>query len=237
MIPSLDPVSVQPPEMTLAAAATMGILASLHVCALVRLPIQVAYVTGAGASTGRVLWLTALFAAGLVGGTVVLGLMATPSAEGVQGTVLVSKYLFWILGACLIVAGVLLAGLIEPQLAPARWRGLCARLTQTDAPGALLLGVIFGLLQTPACPTCRGELLAVLGAGPGHSFSGPSVILLVAFAAAQSLVPLGTGLLAGVLRPSVFAWLRPRMCSLEQRVRFLAGNLLVVLGLYFVIVG
>jgi hypothetical protein len=237
MISSLDPGSSQPPEMTLAAAATIGILASLHVCALIRLLIQVVYVTSVGTSTRRVLGLTVLFVAGLAGGTVALGLTVTPLAEGAQGIVQASKYLFWILGACLIVAGVLLAGLIEPQLAPARWRGLCARLARTEAPGALLLGVIFGLLQTPACPSCRGELLAIAGAGPVHGFSGPNLIQWVGFAAAQGLIPLGVGVLAGLLKPSLFAWLRPRMCSLEQRARFLTGNMLVVLGLYFVIVG
>ncbi len=97
-----------------------------------------------------------------------------------------------------------------------------------------MLGLVLGLLQTPACPTCRVQLLEIVEA-VSKSPSGPA--LLVGFAAGQGLIALGIGVMVGLLKPSLFAWLRAWLCSLEQRMQLLTGNMLVVLGIYFVIVG
>jgi hypothetical protein len=61
--------------------------------------------------------------------------------------------------------------------------------------------------------------------------------LLAGFAAGQSAIVLCVGVLMSVVRPDLLMWLRVRMCSAEQRAQLLAGNMLMVLGLYFVIVG
>ena len=221
--------------MTLTVAIWMGVLASLNICAVIRLPVLAAYVAGAGTSRRHALILAGLFALGLAGGTGLLGLSATSMADGVHKTLQVNKYSFWTLGVCLIVTGVLVSGLVHSQLVPERCRRVSRRLAQTNLPGALLLGLVLGLLQTPACPTCRTQLLAVVEAAPVQSLGGP--LLLAGFAAGQGLVALGVGVTIGLLKPSLFAWLRTRMCSLEQRMQLLTGNMLVVLGIYFVIVG
>ena len=234
-VPSSFPL--HPPEMTLAVAGWMGILASLHACAVVRLPILAAYMAGTAVSRKRVLLLATVLTAGLLGGTVFLGLTAVPLADGMHRTLQVSKYLFWVLGAGLIAVGIPLSGLIDPQLVPERGRGIWARVSKTDAPAALLLGLVLGLLQTPACPTCRAELLTVVGAVPVQGSSAGSLVLLVSFAAGQCLIAWSVTALAGLLRPGLLAWLRTRMCSAESRAQFLAGNMLMVLGIYFVIVG
>lgn len=221
--------------MTLTVAIWMGVLASLNICAVVRLPVLAAYVAGAGSSRKHALLLAGLVALGLAGGTWLLGLTATTVADGVHKTLQVNKSSFWILGFCLIATGVLVSGLVNPQLVPERWRRVGERLAQANVPGALLLGLVLGLLQTPACPTCRAQLLAVAEAAPIKSLGGP--LLLAGFAVGQSLVALGAGILVGLLKPNLFAWLRTRMCSLEPRMQLLTGNMLVVLGIYFILVG
>jgi thiol:disulfide interchange protein DsbD len=230
MISVPDSVSAQPEALTLAAVLWMGLLASLNACAAVRLPILAAYVAGAGASRRRGLALAGLFTLGLVGGTVLLGLTATPLADGVHKALWVNKYLLWILGFGLVLAGFSISGLIDPQLLPEGWRRLGERLTKADLPGAVLLGIGLSLFHTPACPTCRAELLTV-----ASSVSGP--LLLVGFAVGQSLLALGLGVLVALLRPSLLLWLRTRMCSLEQRTRLLTGDMLMVLGIYLVVIG
>jgi cytochrome c biogenesis protein CcdA len=228
-----DSFSIPPSEMTLAVAGWVGILASLHVCAVIRLPILAAFMMGTTASRKRVLLVATLLAAGLVGGTVFLGMSATPLADGIHRTVQVNKYVFWVLGACLIAVGALFSGLIDPQLVPERCRKIWERIVRGDVLGALLLGFILGLLQFPACPTSRAEFLAIVGAGS----SGSGLDLLAGYAAGQSLLAWCVAVLVGLLRPNLIAWLRTRMCSAESRARFLAGNLLVVFGVYFVIAG
>ena len=220
--------------MTLAVSVWMGVLASASVCAVVRLPILVAYVAAAGTTRRHAAILTVLFALGLAGGTVLLGLTATPTDDGVHKTLQVSKGLFWILGLCLAGAGVLISGLVNLQLVPPKWRGVAERLVRTDWPGALLLGLVLGLLQTPACPTCRAELLVVV---EGAAVSPYGLLLLLAFTAAPSLTALIVGMLIGLLRPCLLAWLRRWMCSIEPRMQLLIGNMLVVIGIYFVVVG
>ncbi len=203
-------------------------------CAVVRLPLVAAYVAGAGTSRKHALILAVLLALGLAGGTWLLGLTATPVADGLHKTLQVNKHSFWILGSCLIVIGVLVSGLINLPFVPEKWRRVSQRLAPTTVPGALLLGLVLGLLQTPACPTCRAQLLTVVEATPIQG-SGP--FLLLGFVAGLSLVVLGVGLTVALLKPSVFAWLRTQMCSLEQWLQLVTGNMLVVLGVYFVIVG
>lgn len=237
MVPTLNPVLIQPPEMTLTAAVCLGVLASLNVCAVVRLPALAAYVAGMGGGRRHSLVLTALFTLGLMGGTLLLGLTATPMGDGAHRALQVNKCLFWMLGLCLTAAGLLLSGLINPQLVPGKLRTAAERLVKVDLPGALLLGLVLGLLQTPACPTCRVELLTVVEAAAVKGFFLHGLVLLFGFTAGQSLTALGVGILTGLLRPSLLACLRTRMCSVEPRSQLLTGNMLVVLGIYFVIVG
>lgn len=222
----------------MAVTAWMGILASLHACAAIRLPILAAFAMGVGGtSRRRAPLLATLLAAGLIGGTVFLGMTATPVGEGARQTLQASKQTFWVFGGCLIAVGILLSGLIDSQLLPERGRKLWERVVRVDALGALLLGFGLGLLQTAACPTCRTELLAIVGAAPVPGSSGSGLNLLVGFAAGQSLIAWFVVILMGLVKPSLLTWLKTRMCSAEPRARLLAGNLLVVLGIYFVIVG
>lgn len=237
MVSILDPALTQPPEMTLAISVWMGVLASASVCAAVRLPMLVAYVAATGTTRRHAAVLTVLFTLGLAGGTVLLGLTATPTDDGAHQALQVSKGLFWILGLCLALTGVLISGRINLQLVPSKWQGVAERLVGADWPGALLLGMVLGLLQTPACPTCRAELLVVVEGAAVHGSALSSLILLLAFTAAQSFTALTVGLLVGLLRPRWLPWLRRWMCSIEPRMQLLIGNMLVVIGVYFVVVG
>jgi cytochrome c biogenesis protein CcdA len=234
MIPTLDSLPIPPSEMTPAVALWVGVLASFNICAVVRLPVLAAYVAGAGTSRKHALLLAGLLALGLAGGTWFLGLTAASVPDGVHKTLQVSKSSFWILGTCLIATGVLISGLVNSELVPETWRRTGRRLAQASVPGALLLGLVLGLLQTSACPTCRVQLLAVVDAAPKDlSVGGP----LAGFTVGQGLVALGIGLIVALLRSSLFGWLRKWMCSLDRRMQLLTGNMLVVLGIYFVIVG
>ncbi len=178
--------------------------------------------------------LAVLLALGLGGGMWLLGSTATPAADGVHKVLQANKSSFWILGSCLIAIGVLVSGMINLPLVPEKWRRLGQQLAPTTVPGALLLGLVLGLLQTPACPTCRTQLLAIVEAAPAR---GSASLLLAGFVAGLSLAALGVGLTVALVKPRLFGWLRTQMCSLEPRMQLLTGNMLVVLGIYFLIVG
>ncbi len=223
--------------MTISAVFLAGIATSLGWCAAIRLPLAVVYVTGAGRSRWHSLVLSVLFVLGLIAGTVLLGTNSIPTGDDSQQLFQADKRLFWGLGLGLVAAGLLVSGLINPQLLPRGLRGLGELLTRVGWLGALLSGGALGLLQTPVCPDCSASLQTLAETARLVDTSSDSLLLLAGFAAGQSAVVLCLGVLVSVMRRDVLLCLRAGLCSVEQRVQLLAGNLLMVLGLYLVIVG
>ncbi len=236
MTPTLGELAAQPQGMTLSAVFCAGTAASVGLCVAIRLPIVVAYVAGAGSSKKHGVVLSVLFALGLITGTVLLGLTTASAGDGTPALLDINKYLFWGLGAGLLATGVLISGLISPQLLPRILQGIAERMSRVGMPGALLLGTALGLLQMPACPDC-GTDFSMLVKAPALGGSWPGLMLLAAFAAGQSVVALGLGVVTGLLRPDLIAIVRTQMCSIERRTQLLAGNVLMALGIYFIIVG
>ena len=223
--------------MTLSAVFWAGIGASLGLCAAIRLPLVAALVLGPGGSRRHALLLSVLFVLGLIAGTVLLGTTATPMGDGSHQVFQANKHLFWGLGLSLFGVGVLISGVINPQLLPRWLRGLGELLTRVGWLGALLAGGALGLLQTPACPSCGASLQTLTETARIGGSSSGGLLLLAGFAAGQSAIVLCVGVLISVVRADLLLWLRARLCSAEPRTQLLAGNLLMVLGLYFVIVG
>jgi cytochrome c biogenesis protein CcdA len=236
VISTFQSFSGQSADVTLLTAFIAGTAASLGLCAAVRLPIVLAYVAGAAGSKRHGIVLSGSFMSGLIAGTVLLGLTAGSPDEGLRGILSWNKYLFWFLGGGLFVTGVLLSGLINPHLLPAQWQHAAARVAKTGSPGAFLLGCAFGLLQTPACPHCGGAIKTLVEVSAGSSlFYG--LVLFAGFAAGQGITMLAVGVLASLAMPDLLRRLRTQMCSIEPRIQLLAGNVLMVLGIYFIIVG
>ena len=233
MILGMEELAARAGEMTLSAAFWAGIAVSVGLCAAIRLPIVVAYVLGAGNSRRQALALSVLLVLGLIAGTVLLGTAAAPTGDGSHRVLHADKHLFWGLGLALFAAGVLVSGLINPLLLPRWLRGVGECLVRVGWLGALLLGGGLSLVVTPACRGCGASLQALIEGGPSQD----SLLLLVSFAAGQSAVAFGVAVLISVIRPDLVMWLRAQMCSVEQRTQLLAGNILMVLGLYLVIVG
>ncbi len=228
----MQELSMPAGAMTLSAVFWAGIAVSVGLCVAVRLPIIVAYVLGAAGSRMHALVLSVLLVLGLIAGTVLLGNTALATSDGGHRVLQADKQVFWGLGLALFVAGVLISGLVDPRLLPRGLQGLGAWLCRVRWLGAFLLGGALSLVVTPACPKCGAALRTLVEQG-----SSSDVLLLAAFAAGQSAMALGVAVLVSVIRPDLLGWLRTLMCSVEQRVQLLAGNLLMILGLYLVIVG
>jgi cytochrome c biogenesis protein CcdA len=214
-----------------------GAVVSVSLCAAIRLPVVLAFIVGVGNSRRCALALSALFTLGLIVGVVLLGMSAVPTTDGLHRTLQVDKHLFWGLGAGLFAAGVLVSGLINPQLLPWGLRGIATVLGKMGLPAALFAGLVLGWLQTPGCPRCAAALLSLVQTAGAGGPSAPGFVLLLCFAVGQSLLVLAASVLVSVLRPDLMTWLREQMCSVEPRIQLVAGNMLMVLGIYFIIVG
>ncbi len=216
----------------------IGAVASLSSCTVVRLPVVMGYVAGSGFSKGRALILTTLFSLGLVFTYILLGTITAFTGGVIHKFIQINKYIFWTLGVVLFVTGLLVSGLVSVRLLPKGCRQIAARSSNASFVGAFLFGGFFGLLVMPACPCCGAGLLVLAGIVVAKQMSWSySLAVFASFALGQSFPAFALGVLTSLLKPDLVRKLRTRMCSIEQRVQLVAGNVLMVLGIYFVIVG
>ncbi len=237
MIAIIDQLFIQSPDTALSAAFGAGITASLSLYGILRLPVVAAYVAGAGRSRKHATVVAILFALGFIAGTTLLGLTAIPTDDGQHRVLHVNGAVYQVLGLGLFAIGILISGLISPELLPEKWRHTAERLSRAALPGAFLLGGAFGLLQTWAHPHGGAGLVSLVEAMTAAGTSQNSLVLLVSFAVGQIVTALVAGVLTALVKPDLLLSLRRWMCSLEQRIQLLAGNLLMVLGIYLVIIG
>ena len=236
MLAIIDQFGMQSAETVAGGAFWAGVAGSLSLYGLVRLPVVVAYVAGAGRSRKHGVILCALLVLGFIASTMFLGSAALPTEDSLHRVLHVNGAVFQVLGLGLFVVGILISGLLSPQLFPQKWRHTVERLGIAGLPGAFLLGGALGLLQTWAGPHGGAGLPGLVETLTAADASQSGSVLSMGFAAGQSLVLLAAGFLTALVKPGLFMRLRMWMCSLEQRIQLLAGNLLMVLGLYLVIV-
>ncbi len=202
-----------------------------------RLPVVIGYVAGSGKSKRRALALTCLFSLGLVVSYTLLGAVTAFTGGIVHKVLHLNKYVYWLLGIVLIIAGLGISGVL-------RWRGVSShcgtvgqKLSKTGLLGSFLVGMLFGLLVIPACPSCGAGLLVLSAIVVAHNLSWYGLLAFISFALGQSLPVLAVGILTSLVKPDLIRWFRSRICSIEGRLQLLSGNVLIVLGVYFIVVG
>lgn len=204
---------------------------------MVRLPVVIGYVAGSGTSKRRALILTCLFSLGLVTSYTLLGSITAFTGGVVHKILHLNKYVFWILGLVLIVAGLGISGALRWWGFSRRCEAIGEKLSKTGLVGSFLVGGLFGLLVIPACPCCGAGLLVLSAIVVANDLSWYGVFAFVSFALGQSLPVLAVGVLTSLVKPDLAGRIRHRMCSIERRIQLVAGNALIVLGVYFIIVG
>lgn len=237
MTATIDRVITESPAWALLVVFSIGALASLSSCTVIRLPVVMGCVAGSGTSKRRGLILTVLFSLGLILSYIVLGLTTAFMGELIHRVLVLNKYVFWFLGMVLFVVGVWVSGLLSLRSLPEQWKALGDRLRTGGMIGGFLLGILFGLLETPACPCCGGGLLLLAGVVVAKNVSSYGLLVFASFALGQSVPVLAVGVLTALVKPDLIRRMRTRMCSIEQRVQLIAGNALMVLGIYLIVVG
>ena len=237
MISTLERALSDTSPQALCLVFWIGATASLSSCAVFRLPILLGYIGGSSSTRKKSLVSTGCFALGLVVSSVLLGVLAASAGESPVGLLQINRFLFWGFGVLLLVAGLFLSGLVSPQVLPQRWQRIANHLSQAGLWGALLLGFGSGLLTIPSCPICGAGVIVLGGMVAAGNLSLYGWMLLVSFSLGQALPVLAVGVSAALLKPGLIKRLRTRMCSVEQRIQLLAGNMFVVFGLYYIVVG
>lgn len=214
----------------------IGVLASLSSCTIVRVPVVLSYVAGAADSKRRAVFVTVLFVAGLVVSYTALGIFFGLMGSLAFAFIQINKYIFWMLGALLLISGLFVAGLVNIRFFHPTLE-IKNSLRRLRYIGPFVFGIFFALLEMPTCPCCGSVLLAIAALVVTQDLSAYAVLIFFSFALGQSFPVLAVVLLTSLLKSDLIVYLAPRIHRLEERIELLAGNVLIALGIYFLFVG
>ena len=218
-----------PMPIVLAGIVFIGILASLSSCTIVRLPVIWGYITAAGESKRRSVFLSVSFTCGIIAVYTFMG-FSLGVISNVTGKLLrISHYLYFFLGIMLLVSGIIFAGLIP--IKQGWFHDLCETAIKHTKKNhsAFIFGMLFAFLETPACPAC-GAALMIIGSLVVMKGSWLySSLVFLSFAIGQSIPVLVLG-----FSTSMFKYLTSKTLRMEKIMSFMAGNILIALGLLLV---
>lgn len=213
--------------LALAAALTWGVLSVvLSPCHLSSVPLVVAYMSGGGElpSGRRALALSSAFAAGILASVALVG-AATAAAGRVLGDV--GRAGSWIVAAVFFAVGMNLLGVLPLP----SFRAAAAPPARRGVPGALLLGVVFGVALGPCTFAFMAPLLGIVFQASGAGASAWGALLVAAYGVGHAAAIA----LAGTSVQAVNRWLAWRSGARAVTVgRAVAGVAVMLGGLYFV---
>lgn len=216
------------PWLAVAAVFLGGMLTASNPCVLAMIPLMMSFVAGRREERASVL------RAFLYSLMFILGLSLTFTAMGMTaalaGTMYgdVSGLWNWVVAAVCIVMGLHLAGILNidipvPIRIQPRTRGML---------GALILGLLFGVVSAP----CAAPMLIVLltylaGSNASVPYGG---FLLLVYALGHSVLILLAGTSVGMARKLMESRKMVRGFELLRRG---AGIVIILMGLYFAVKG
>ncbi len=215
------------PLLALAAVFVGGVLTASAPCVLVMIPLMVSFVAGSGEERVgplRALLYSLVFVAGLGITFTALGMVAA-----LAGTMYgdVSKVWNWVVAVVCLVMGLHLLGVLKlpiPSLnVQPRTRGVV---------GALVMGLLFGVVSAPCAAPMLIVLLTYL-AGSGSSVPWGATLLLV-YALGHSVLILVAGTSMGLCRKLIES---KRVTRATEIMRRAAGGVVILVGAFFVYSG
>lgn len=208
-----------------------GAVLSLASCTVIRLPVIVGYVGGASVSRKKAFLITLSFASGLILSYTCLGVLFGLAGGIMASMIRCSRYVYYALGAMALFAGVQMAGLTN-------WRffnkdfSLKSGNKKTGIMGAFLFGLIFAVFEAPICPCCGPVLFLIAGLTLSKGKILFGVLIFLTYALGQSLPILLIGSLTGIVK-----YLKPYAERFEKNMEIVGGNILILLALFFFLVG
>jgi cytochrome c biogenesis protein CcdA len=208
------------PVLAYGASYLGGVIATASPCILASIPLVIGFVGGyAGGNKKQAFFYSFTFVVGLA-----LVMSALGAAAALMGTMFgdVGTYWYFLVSVILMVMGLQLAGVINLKLGGNAQRFLPQR---TGIIGALILGMLFGLVLSP----CASPVLAViltLAAVQGQVAYGST--LLFAYALGQGTLILLAGTFTGVIE----SYLQSKSARVGRILQQVAGGLIFFAGCY-----
>jgi cytochrome c-type biogenesis protein len=235
MVSNIQKMIADAPLLAIFFVFWAGALASLSSCTIVRVPVALGFIAGAAESKKKALVVTFLFVFGLVATYTVLGIFLGIVGRLTFTIIQVNKYIFYLIGVLLLVFGLFIAGIVKVKHFP-RSLQLQENFRHVTLFGAFVFGTLFALLEMPTCPTCGGILLMLATLVVTHNLAPYSVLIFASFALGQSFPVLAVAVSASLLKTDVIMFLASKIERIEDHINFVAGNVLITLGIYYLVV-
>lgn len=215
------------PWLAVVAVFAGGLLTASNPCVLAMIPLMMSFVAGRKEErpgVGRAFFISLVFVLGLAITYTALG-MAAALAGTLYGDI--SGAWNWVVAGVCVVMGLHLVGVLTvpipslgDRLLP-RTRGLA---------GALVMGLLFGLVSAPCAAPILVVLLTYL-AGSGSSVAYGGLLLLV-YALGHSVLLLVAGTSMGAARTLLE---NTKMTRTTAVLRKVAGGIIILVGVFFAI--
>jgi thiol:disulfide interchange protein DsbD len=235
MVSSIQKVIAEAPLMAIFLVFWAGALASLSSCTIVRVPVALGFIAGAAESKKKALLVTVLFVSGLVAAYTVLGMFLGMVGRLAFTIIQCNKYIFYLLGFLILVAGLFISGLLKIRHLPRIFQ-FRENFQHVTLFGAFIFGTFFALVEMPTCPCCGGILLMLATLVVTHNLAPYAVIIFMSFALGQSFPVLAVALSASLVKTDLIMFLASKIRRIEDHITFVAGNMLITLGIYYLIV-
>lgn len=206
--------------LTVLAAFVGGILSAASPCVLALIPLVIGYVGGyASESRKKVLVFTAMFVAGLCITFTVLGSLAALLGQMMGPT---GRWWYFIIAGLAVAMGLSLLGVYEFNFPGARM----VSFKKTGAWGALVLGMLFGVVSSP-CAT--PVLVVILGLVSLKGNIVYATFLLFVYALGHSALIFAAGTVTGFAESFISSRVTASFSMWSKRV---SGMLIILAGLY-----
>jgi cytochrome c biogenesis protein CcdA len=235
MISNIQKLISDTPLLIVSVVFVTGVLTSLSSSTIVRVPVALGFIAGATESKKKALFVTFLFIFGLVAACTVLGMFLGMVGRVAFTIIQCNKYIFYLLGFLLFIFGLLIAGLLKIKRLPSILQ-FRESFKHVIFFRAFFFGTFFALIEMPTCPTSAGLLLMLASLVVTHNLAQYSVLIFVSFALGQSLPVLAVALSASLVKTDVIMFLTMKIQRVEDHIDFIAGNMLITLGIYYLVI-
>ena len=208
-----------------------GALLSLSSCTIIRIPIVIGYIGGVSTSKKRAVLLTFSFVLALVLSYTFLGVLFGLASNLMADMIRWSRYFYYLIGTLALVIGIQMAGLVDFGL----FRAEKCKVPEPKKRGllaAFLFGFIFAIFEAPTCPCCGPVLFIIAGLTFTKGKVLYAVLIFLTYALGQSFPILLIGSFTSIVK-----YISPKVEKIEGTIRVIGGNILILLALYFFLVG
>lgn len=235
MVSNIQKLIAEAPLLAVFLVFWVGALASLGSCTIVRVPVALGFIAGAADSKKKALLVTFFFVSGLVVAYTVFGIFLGMVGRVAFTIIQFNKYIFYFIGLLLLVAGLFISGLLKIKRLP-RILQFRESFHHVTFLGAFTFGISFALAEMPTCPCCGGILLMLATLVVTHNLAPYAILIFISFALGQSFPVLAVALSASLLKTDIIMLLASRIRRIEDHISLIAGNMLITLGIYYLVV-